>query len=513
MRKVINTIKYFVVIAVMIAFHGTAIADASASHTVSGIITAYDGTPLSNVGVQLTNDNITFYSGCTNADGQYSITAPENSNLYRIRILAQSHIRMGCPDYVAPAGSNAPDDFRLESNQSTYTYVDLSASGQVRNFSLPTVKLTVTTVDDNGSPIVGRYAYTENIAFQEEDVVLGGSSLTSLGETRLRTQLTDGNGQVSGYVVKGVTFPASSICGTTLQGAGFCNQYPLVVNDDTSITISPLAPPVMPTGLAIHSPTQAPQLSWESITGASFYSVYRENVKIDTVTSPSYLDVSAPEGVLDYSVSAHNPSGEGPKSNFVSVIVDRTRPGIIHHISPMVNTHGWHKSNPTIAFTCSDSLSGIKSCSPPVTVSVEGANQLVVGTAVDNAENSTSTTAYVNLDKTPPTVSKPKMSNRLIIFSGSVKISAVTSDSLSGVERGEYFIDEDPGQGNGTRMTYNKGKLTARTSISGLSLGRHTVYMRSLDVAGNWSATTSVTFTYVGFPSFWKALILQFLYR
>jgi len=55
---------------------------------------------------------------------------------------------------------------------------------------------------------------------------------------------------------------------------------------------------------------------------------------------------------------------------------------------------GWNNSNVTVTFTCSDASSGIASCSGPVTVANEGANQSVTGHAVDNAGNTNSIRAF-----------------------------------------------------------------------------------------------------------------------
>jgi hypothetical protein len=85
-------------------------------------------------------------------------------------------------------------------------------------------------------------------------------------------------------------------------------------------------------------------------------------------------------------------------STSVTVNVDLTPP----KITGSTNSGGWCTKNTDVTFTCSDSLSGIKSC--PGTVQLEdGYNQVITGTATDNAGNTASTTVRgVNVDKTPP---------------------------------------------------------------------------------------------------------------
>ena len=71
----------------------------------------------------------------------------------------------------------------------------------------------------------------------------------------------------------------------------------------------------------------------------------------------------------------------------VTVKLDKTAPTITGSRTPAANANGWNNTDVTVGFTCSDSPSGIKSCSGPTTLSSSAANQSVTGTAVDNADN------------------------------------------------------------------------------------------------------------------------------
>src|SRR5947199_1929359 len=88
----------------------------------------------------------------------------------------------------------------------------------------------------------------------------------------------------------------------------------------------------------------------------------------------------------------------------VTVNLDQAPPTITATVSPAPNAAGWNNTNPTVSFTCSDSLSGIARCPTPQTVSSEGANQLITGTVIDVAGNTANASATIKLDKTPPTV-------------------------------------------------------------------------------------------------------------
>jgi hypothetical protein len=185
----------------------------------------------------------------------------------------------------------------------------------------------------------------------------------------------------------------------------------------------------------------------------------------------------------------------------VTINLDKTAPVISLTLSSPANANGWHKAPVTVTYHCNDTLSGVASCPGPVTISTNTSGQTVSGTATDVAGNSASTSVTIKLDQIPPTVSGLTSSSLLILNSGSTNLSANASDALSGVTGGEYYVDTDPGQGNGGVMAYNSstGKIsgTLTVGVNGLSRGVHTIYVRSKDAAGNWSTTVSTTLIYV----------------
>ena len=69
------------------------------------------------------------------------------------------------------------------------------------------------------------------------------------------------------------------------------------------------------------------------------------------------------------------------------VTADVTPPTITASVTPAANPAGWNNTAVTVTFTCTDAQSGVATCTSPVTVSGEGAGQLVVGSATDLAGN------------------------------------------------------------------------------------------------------------------------------
>jgi hypothetical protein len=167
----------------------------------------------------------------------------------------------------------------------------------------------------------------------------------------------------------------------------------------------------------------------------------------------------------------------------VSLNIDRTRPAIVASISPQPNGAGWNNSNVTVAFQCSDSLSGVATCPSPVTVTSEGGNQSVSGTAADVAGNTATTSASINLDKTPPAVSILSPAAGAVVNVSTITVSGAVSDSLSGVAGVSC---------NGAPAVLSGSSFSC---VIGLVRGANTISAQATDVAGNTnSASTSVTF-------------------
>jgi len=120
----------------------------------------------------------------------------------------------------------------------------------------------------------------------------------------------------------------------------------------------------------------------------------------------------------------------------VTVNIDRTVPSISSGINPAANVAGWHKSDATVSFTCTDLLSGVADCTQPVVVGTEGIAQPVNGSATDVAGNTSQTTTAINLDKTAPTIAATiaPAANLNGWHNGDVTVSFVCTDLLSGID-------------------------------------------------------------------------------
>src|SRR5207244_8200444 len=132
---------------------------------------------------------------------------------------------------------------------------------------------------------------------------------------------------------------------------------------------------------------------------------------------------------------------------------------------------GWNNSNVTVAFTCSDALSGIKSCTGggSVVVSTDGANQSVPGTAVDNADNAYNAgVTGINIDKTAPSLTgtPTTAANGNGWYNGNVTIGWTASDALSGLASAVPPNSTITGEGSGLKASASISDKAGNTTTA-----------------------------------------------
>lgn len=148
------------------------------------------------------------------------------------------------------------------------------------------------------------------------------------------------------------------ICVNPFTDQQFCNTAAVNIGGTGATVILRQIPPTPPAPANLAAPpltNSSPTLTWDSVSTAASYNIYRDGTKIDSSTTNSYTDSSAPEGDHLYFVTAVNAGGESGRSNNAPVEVDRT--------PPAVGTPNWSVnpvqvgSNSTITISAPDSLS------------------------------------------------------------------------------------------------------------------------------------------------------------
>ena len=164
---------------------------------------------------------------------------------------------------------------------------------------------------------------------------------------------------------------------------------------------------------------------------------HHTNFKIDAGATGSGSSVTVGQGSHTVAYWSTDNAGNPETAKTVLVLVDTTPPTITGAATTVPNGNGWYRGPITVHFTCADQsgLSGIASCPVDVTLSGDGANQSVSGTATDNAGNHTSTTVTgLNLDHTAPSIAFRGVTNGATYTLGTAPTPSCTaSDALSGV--------------------------------------------------------------------------------
>ena len=155
-----------------------------------------------------------------------------------------------------------------------------------------------------------------------------------------------------------------------------------------------------------------------------------------------------------------------------SFTIDTTPPTITANLSTPANANGWHNEDVIVTFEASDA-SGIANITPDVTVSIEGENQVITGTATDQAGNTASVSVTINLDKTAPTLTAnlSTSANGNGWHKENLTISYTTQDNLSGVQatpQNEVITTEGENQQITKTITDLAGNTTSQTTTINL---------------------------------------------
>ncbi len=99
-------------------------------------------------------------------------------------------------------------------------------------------------------------------------------------------------------------------------------------------------------------------------------------------------------------------AGNAESDSVTGINIDKTAPGIaLDSRTPAANTGGWNNSAVTVAWNCTDGLSGPVAGQVSDTKSGEGAAQVASGTCADLAGNTAGATrGSINIDLTEPTI-------------------------------------------------------------------------------------------------------------
>jgi hypothetical protein len=114
-------------------------------------------------------------------------------------------------------------------------------------------------------------------------------------------------------------------------------------------------------------------------------------------------------------------------------------PTIVATVSPAANTAGWHRSDVSVSFTCTN----VATCPAPVTVTTEGAGQVIARSAI-GAGGTVSAQVTLNIDKTAPRLSATWPASVLPGQSITVPVEASDANGVvrTSLYQGTTLLDE-----------------------------------------------------------------------
>jgi predicted extracellular nuclease len=209
-----------------------------------------------------------------------------------------------------------------------------------------------------------------------------------------------------------------------------------------------------------------------------------------TVTESSNGGAGSPANplVIIRMYTATDGSGNSASATQTITVMDITPPLITGAPTTSPNANHWWNTPVTVHFTCADN-SGNVTCPADVTLSGDGADQSVTGTATDAAGNTATTTVGdIDIDQTKPTITFTGAATYTV--SQTVNITCAAADTLSGLSTAVC-----PGA-SGAAFTFG--------------LGSHTLSASATDAAGN-ASTATFTFTVTDDTASVCTLVQQFV--
>ena len=144
--------------------------------------------------------------------------------------------------------------------------------------------------------------------------------------------------------------------------------------------------------------------------------------------------------------SCTNGAGLSTSASPLQVKLDKTAPTISFVLDPAANANGWNKqSSVAVKYTCLDATSGLDpnygtdgaGCWPDDTATIEGLTSFTNRAVYDMAGNSSSVSADVWIDRTPPDVEQGSTTGTLGLngwYTSDVSVDFTASDGLSGLD-------------------------------------------------------------------------------
>ncbi len=289
---------------------------------------------------------------------------------------------------------------------------------------------------------------------------------------------------------------------------------PLVLKVDLTAPTTTVINPISPdSGWFVTSgiPVAFDATDATSGVAGTYYTI--DGGPVQTYGKPFTADLSTGTHIISYwSVDLAENVEEHAETNTISVNVDTDAPTIEGDATPTANSFGWNNTPVSVTFTCTDVGSGLQTlvagCAGDTILENDGADQEVIGDAVDVAGNkSTTTVGPINIDQTRPTlVGIPADPNGAGWHKGDVAVKWVGDDGLSGIDPASQPVDsiitgEGSNLGAGPVAIKDKaGNTSEPATVSGVNIDRTAPAItgqpkNAANAAGWYTSDVTVDFT------------------
>ena len=173
--------------------------------------------------------------------------------------------------------------------------------------------------------------------------------------------------------------------------------------------------------------------------------------------------------------TASDAAGNAASASASGIDVDKTAPVLSGEATPGPNAAGWNAGDVTVAWTCSDALSGLDGdCPASQVVRGEGSDLSASASVRDRAGNAAHRTVDgIRIDRTAPsTTASVDEALGSGWYAAAANVELRAADALSGVAATHFRIDDGPVQ-----------EYAGPFAVT--EKGRHTVTFWSTDKAGN----------------------------
>ena len=207
-------------------------------------------------------------------------------------------------------------------------------------------------------------------------------------------------------------------------------------------------------------------------------------------------------GVNTFSLTATDKAGNSvTQTRQFTVIADTTPPVIIIKQTPLPNANGWNNSDVTVTFTATDDGSTPACTVNSVTLTAEGAEQVVSTTCTDAAGNSSSASRTVNIDKTAPAVAgtRAPAANVNGWNNTDVTVTFIATDSLSGIQGAASADVLLSGEGAGQTASTSFSDLAGNSgsaTVGDINIDKTAPVLTLPSLAGSYVLNSTLTLSF-----------------